>query len=392
MLQHGLGETKDGRLASVSMATRPIAGNADNNGKVTVVADVNQLGLTATALEALTVVLQYSEEAVIGEGLDGTVASWNQGAERLYGYPAAEVIGRPIAILIPSDRSNELAGLMDRIARGEHFERLETTRVRKDGTKIDVSVSLVPIKDAAGKFIGVATIAHDIGDRKRAERFREEYVSLIAHDLRSPLTFMMGSAYLLGRKLSKRELTEEREMAQQILAGGKRLEAMIRDLVASARLEAGQMEMLKERTDLLALIDDLRKRVGSDVEVARIRVKAPERVPPMLADREQVERVIVNLLTNALKYSAPGTPVVVDVGLGDAEAIISVTDQGAGILAEDIPKLFDRFYRAKAGRKADGLGLGLYITRLVVEAHGGRIWVESTVGEGSTFRFTLPLA
>ncbi|MHB1416804.1 MAG: sensor histidine kinase, partial [Chloroflexota bacterium] len=134
------------------------------------------------------------------------------------------------------------------------------------------------------------------------------------------------------------------------------------------------------------------RRIGSREDQARLRVEAPQPVPPVLADPERVERVVVNLVTNALKYSTPGKPVVVRVQPSDGEAMVSVIDEGPGISSEELPHLFQRYRRAAAGNKAGGLGLGLYIARLIVEAHGGRIWVESEVGKGSTFSFTLPLA
>ena len=232
----------------------------------------------------------------------------------------------------------------------------------------------------------------DITARKQAQQFREEYLSLIAHDLRNPLTVMMGMADWLRRRLAEQALARETATAEEIVTSGRRMESMIRDLVASARLEAGEMRMIKEPTDLLRLIDDLCKRIGTAEDLARIQVEAPDWVPPVLADPEQIERAIVNLVTNALKYSALETPVVVHVVQRGAEVVTSVTDKGVGIAPEDIPHLFERSYRAKTGKRTEGLGLGLYITRLIVEAHGGRVWVESEVGKGSTFYFTLPVA
>ena len=234
--------------------------------------------------------------------------------------------------------------------------------------------------------------AEDVTERKQAEQFREEYLSLIAHDLRSPLTVIIGTADLLRRRLAEQASASEGATAERILTSGRRMESMIRDLAASARLEQGQLKILDEPIDLLRLIDDLSKRVGTAEDQARLRVESPDWVPPALADAAQVERAITNILTNALKYSPVDTPVVVRVGRREGQAMISVTDQGVGILPEDLPQIFQRHFRAKTAGKQEGLGLGLYITRLIVEAHGGKVWVESEVGRGSIFYVTLPLA
>jgi signal transduction histidine kinase len=167
---------------------------------------------------------------------------------------------------------------------------------------------------------------------------------------------------------------------------------MIQDLVESSRLEAGKLEMRREPTDLLHLLTDIAERVGKPEDQARLRLETPDPLPPVLADPGRIERAIVNLVGNALKYSAVDKPVVIRAMAGEGGVTVAVVDQGVGIPAGDIPRLFERYYRAESGKKVEGLGLGLYISRLIVEAHGGRIWAESKVGQGSTFSFTLPLA
>lgn len=232
----------------------------------------------------------------------------------------------------------------------------------------------------------------DITERKLAERFREEYLSLIAHDMRSPLTVMIGNSDLLRRRLTKKEMAGDAEVAGRILASGLRMESMIRDLVASARLEAGQMKLRPEPTDLSRLINSIREQLSTSEDPERIQVTSSDSGSPVLADAGQIERVVVNLITNAQKYSPPASSIVVRVGQKDQEATVSVTDRGVGISPDELSHLFERYYRARTAGKREGLGLGLYIARLIVEAHGGHIWAESKLGEGSTFSFTLPLA
>ena len=167
---------------------------------------------------------------------------------------------------------------------------------------------------------------------------------------------------------------------------------MIQDLVDATRWESGQLELKREAIILPGYFNDLLHRLSLSMETTRIRVKMPADLPPVCADYARLERILVNLLSNALKYSDPGTPVQVNARAQDGAVVIAITDQGRGIPPEVIPHLFERFYRAPEERKGEGIGLGLFITKVLVEAHGGRIWVESEVGKGSSFYFTLPVA
>lgn len=231
----------------------------------------------------------------------------------------------------------------------------------------------------------------EIAERKRAEQFREEYVSLISHDLRNPLTVLKGHGDLLYRLLSRQGLDREASSAEAIGKSARRMQAMIQDLVESVRLESGRLELRREPVELRYLLADIAEGVGSTEDRARLRVECPEGIPAVPMDSERMERAIVNLVTNALKYSPPDSPVLVRVERREDEVAISVTDQGVGIPPEELPHLFERFYRAKTAGTAEGLGLGLYIARLIVEAHGGRVGAQSEVGKGSSFSLTLPL-
>ncbi len=311
----------------------------------------------------------------------------------LLGYSPEELLGRtPFDLMPPDEAARVEAAYWPCLAERQPFRLLDNANRHRDGHLVVLETSGVPIYDAQGRFRGFRGIDRDVTERKEAERMREEYLSLISHDLRAPLAVIMGQADWLRRLLAQRGLEREAGSAESILRGARRMNAMIQDLVESARLESGRMEMRKEPTDLLALVSEVAERVGSLEERKRLQVEVSEWVPPVSADPERIERVLVNLITNALKYSTPGTPVIIRVGRLEGEAVVSVTDQGPGIAPEDLRHLFERFFRAETAKPAQGLGLGLYITRLIVEAHGGRIWAESQVGKGSTFSFSLPLA
>lgn len=216
-------------------------------------------------------------------------------------------------------------------------------------------------------------------------------LSLISHDLREPLTVMIGHAHWLQRILDQKGDLSEARSADTILQCGMRLNAMIQDLVESARMEGGQLVLQKQRADLVSVIVALSERAVTAEQRPRLRLELPSGPLLLEIDPVRLERAILNLISNALKYSPSPLPVIVSVVADDHEATISVIDRGPGIASEDLAHLFERFYRAQAIRRADGLGLGLYIARLITEAHGGRIWVESEVGKGSTFSIALPL-
>ncbi len=227
----------------------------------------------------------------------------------------------------------------------------------------------------------------------RLQEQREDLVRMVSHDLRAPLTSVQGQAQLL-LKLLERSGQNGRlsQSAEAILTSARRMNSMIQDLVDVARRESGQLEIKRTPTALASTVLDLTRRMAGVLDTDRIRVEIPREMPSVWADPDRLDRILTNLLTNALKYSLPGTQVQLSARRENGEVVVSISDQGPGIPAEEIPRLFQRFYRGSHSRTAEGLGLGLYITRMLVEAHGGRIWVESTPGKGSTFSFTLPIA
>jgi signal transduction histidine kinase len=227
--------------------------------------------------------------------------------------------------------------------------------------------------------------------RARQVRESEEYTRVISHDLRLPLTIILGQAQLIQRSAEKADLVAR--SAQAIVVSARRMNAMIDDLVDSARLESGQLRLNSRPLDLGRAIHDLTERMTGLSGMERYEVRVEADLPRVRADPDRLERILSNLIGNALKYSTPGTPIVLSATSGPGEAIVSVADRGSGIASADLPRLFERYFRAPGGiEHREGLGLGLYITRALVEAHGGRIWVESEVGAGSTFTFTLPFA
>ncbi|MDP3759281.1 MAG: HAMP domain-containing sensor histidine kinase [Ramlibacter sp.] len=233
-------------------------------------------------------------------------------------------------------------------------------------------------------------VAIDVTDRKQHEEFRDQYVGLISHDLRTPLLTINLSAATLKLQMERGDLAKAAEPLEAIRHSTKRMSEMIEDLLETTRLESGQLQLHKSPVDLEALANTVARELGA-TQSHRIRCEA-KGPAVVVADAGRVERVLENLVSNAIRYSPAGGQVTIGVAAAATETIVTVTDQGAGIPADVVPKLFQRFYRAGPGDASNGLGLGLYNSRLIVEHHGGRIWVKSAPGTGSTFGFSLPAA
>ncbi len=263
-----------------------------------------------------------------------------------------------------------------------------------DGRALWVAVSSAPIRMSQGELLGAVLDFADVTVMHELQEERENLLHTVSHDLRTPLTVILTQAQLLDRLMEARVRDErERRSIEAIIAGARRMNAMIQDLVDSARLESGQLRLERVPIELGAFLSDLKVRLAGVMEMDRVRVETPAGMPPVLADPNRLERIFTNLLSNALKYSDPGTEVTVRLQQRDGKVVASVSDRGRGIAPDEMELLFQPFLRTRrALERREGLGLGLYITKRLVEAHGGEIWVESELGKGSTFSFTLPVA
>lgn len=271
-------------------------------------------------------------------------------------------------------------------------EPFEKEYFRKDGTRVPILLGAAVLDRQPLKWV---CFVQDISERKAAEQAREDFLRAISHDLAQPVTVISGQAQLLKR-VGRHGGTDGHLAAglEVIKSNADRLSRMLADLAESLRLESGQLARHRQATDIPALLDRIVERSIEVKARKRVVVEPAETVPQVFADPGQVERVVVNLIGNAVKYSEADSPIEVSVRHDAGEVIVSVSDRGVGIPPEELPTVFERYVRLKsaAGKKTGGLGLGLYIARLIVEAHGGRIWAESEPGKGSSFSFTLPVA
>jgi PAS domain S-box-containing protein len=377
----------------------------------------------------LAAIVESSDDAIAGTTTDGTILSWNAGAERLYGYSAEEMIGQRIAVLTPEARMHELRTVARRVNAGESVKEHQSRGRRKDGTEVDISLTVSPIFDSLRRVTGVAVISRDITERKRQEsqlqallakervaraeaeaaqqalaeqnerlreldRLKDEFISLVSHELRTPLTSIRGYLELLLDGGAGELTGDQRRFLAVVDRNSKRLMHLVGDLLFLAQVEAGKLalelseialdEVVAESVEAAKLIADEK---GIELRVSL------EHVPSMVGDRSRLAQVLDNLVSNALKFTAQGGSVDVRVSVEGKDAVIEVADTGMGIAPAEQEHLFDRFFRSSEAteRAIPGTGLGLTIVKAIVERHEGRIEVESVEGEGTTMRVRLPV-
>jgi signal transduction histidine kinase len=256
-----------------------------------------------------------------------------------------------------------------------------------------IATSSAPIYSPDGHVLGAVSSYTDITNLHALQEQREVLLHSVSHDLRIPLTIVNGHAQLLVTLREEADVDGAMQQSiEAILRGTHQMNVMIADLVDAARQESRQLRLRLAPVDLNAFLCDLLEHSKAVLDVQRIVLDLPADLPAVKADTDRLERVFLNLLSNALKYSSPDTPVQVTARPSGEEIMVSVSDIGPGIASEDLPHLFERFYRGKGEHKTEGLGLGLFITKMLVDAHDGQIRAKSMPGQGSKFEFTLPVA
>jgi PAS domain S-box-containing protein len=335
---------------------------------------------------------------VLLHGPSGERVETNGEAQRLAGSRLDELGNFTGLLLWPDARPLAAEALPGaRALRGERIEWVELLlRNATTGALAPIALSAGPIRDADGGVVGAVLSFQDITPVRELERLRAEWSSIVAHDLRQPLHMIAVQTSLMLRGLDVQAPDDVRRAIAQIRDSVGRLNRMIGDLMDLSRLEARRLELARVRLDVPSVVHAAVERFAFDTAGRSLEVRVHGAPPPAEIDPDRIAQVMDNLLTNAIKYGRPETVVVVDVEGGEGEVSVAVSNQGSGISRDDLPRLFHRFERTenvKQGRKAGvgGVGLGLYITRGLVEAHGGRITVQSTPGGTTTFRFTLPV-
>ncbi len=350
----------------------------------------------------LAAIVESSDDAILSKTLDGTIQTWNSGAERLFGYSANEAVGRHITLIIPRDRYDEESEIISRIGAGERVEHFETIRVAKDGTQIDISLTVSPIRDASGRIVGASKVARDISDRKHTESLlreaavrKDEFIALLAHELRNPLAPLRNGLRLMrvaGGDAAAGAYA--REMMERQLAHMVRL---VDDLLDASRINRGKLHLDRSIIALADVIDSAIETAQPliDAGAHSLTVSLPAEPVLLNADLMRLAQIFGNLPTNSAKNTETGGSIYLDAIVAGDDVIVTVRDSGVGIPAEAMPRIFEMFSQIdrKLGRGSGGLGIGLALVKGLVEMHDGTVRVASEgQGKGSTFTVVLPTA
>jgi PAS domain S-box-containing protein len=336
-------------------------------------------------------------DGIVVYSLEGRILRTNLAAERLLGVAGGRsgesVLQRWSRLRVETPHGKSFAVEENPIVKalqGETVPGVPASVVTLEGKRLWISVGAAPMRGADGRLEGAVASFTDIGAIQELQAQRDDLLRAVSHDLRNPLQIVLLQAERLQRLLKDTDLPKEKTSADRIVHAAKQMGIMIRDLVEAARMESGTLVLAVQEVDIGAFLPRLLAQSAGALDTGRVRLEVPPALPRAAADPARLERILVNLIGNALKYSPGGGEVRVTAAAQGGELVLSVTDRGPGIDPEDAPRLFDRFYRGQRTQGAEGLGLGLYIVQMLVQAHRGRVWVDSRPGEGATFRFTLP--
>ena len=363
----------------------------------------------------LAAIVESSDDSIISKTLDGVISTWNRGAERMFGYAPEEVIGKPVTMLIPPKHINEEQAILQKLRRGERIDHYETVRMRKDGTLLDVSLTVSPIKDLNGKIVGASKIARDITQRKRVEEAlrqeiaireraeaalreadhrKDEFLATLAHELRNPLAPIRQAAMLF--KAPTATEAQKRWSSDVINRQVQHMALLLEDLLDISRITRGTLELRTEMVELAevvhAAIEAARPAIDNKRHVFSIELP-PEPVQ-FVADPLRLAQVLTNLLTNAAKYTDLGGQLRLRASCSHETITISVVDTGIGLSSDAIRNVFRMFSQVASSldHSEGGLGIGLALSKGLVELHGGQIEARSAgIGQGSEFIVRLPL-
>ncbi len=399
---------KDGSESPIDCRVAPIrSADGEIHGSILVFHDVRErrerereLSRGRAAEARLAALVQSSDDAIVSKSLEGIIETWNHGAEKVFGYTAEEAVAQPITMLFPPERIEEEQEIIQRIRDGERIDTFDSVRIRKDGARIAVSLTISPIIDAAGRVIGASKIARDISERERheqalleADRRRNEFLAILAHELRNPLAPISTGLEVLKRTTDQARHAAIRDMMKRQT---DQLVSLVDDLMDVSRITQGKLEVRKQRVDLSEVIKTAAE--TSEPAIARARhtlvVKGPSQPMEIDADPVRLAQAISNLLHNAAKFTPEGGRIELTAGESGGEAQICVKDNGIGIAEEVHESIFEMFSQGHPPLEDGqaGLGIGLTLVKKLVDMHGGRISVESKgLGQGAEFRIRLPL-
>jgi PAS domain S-box-containing protein len=332
---------------------------------------------------------EEAPNAYFSIGVDGIIQRVNTRAAELLGYRLEELIGKPVSDLYADTPNGKAraAAVFKKFLAGKETRDEELEMRRADGSSVWVSLTVKPILDNGGKVIASRSAVTDITQRKRVESIKDEFIGLVSHELKTPLTVVTGA---VKTAMDERVSPEERhELLEDAAWGAESLDNILNNLLELSRYQADRLRLDKELVSIKAIADKATRAARNQHPRHVFSVDIPRGLRPLHVDPVRLERILTNLIDNAAKYSPEGSEVRIFARRENDETVIGVSDQGVGISPEDRKNLFEPFRRLGIETKTKGIGLGLVVCKRLVEAHGGRIWLESKPGTATTFFFTL---
>jgi PAS domain S-box-containing protein len=368
--------------------------------------DITERKRAEQATRLLAAIVESSHDAIVSKSLNGVITSWNKGAERLFGYAAEEAVGQNITLIIPPERLDEERTILEQLTRGERVDHFETVRMRKDGSLLDVSLTISPMKDASGRVVGASKLARDITERKRAEEALHqaqtdlahasrlttmgEFTASLAHEVKQPIAAAVTNANTCVRWITRDEpdLKEAREAAWRIVKDAQRASEIINRVHLLFKKGTPQRELVdvnEVAREMIVLLGDEASRHSISV-----RTELAEDLPHVIGDRVQLQQVLMNLMVNGVDamhdVDAPRELIIKSQPAENNELVLSVSDTGVGLPRQQADQIFNAFFTTKT----HGTGMGLRISRSIIESHGGRLWAADNSPRGARFCFTLP--
>ena len=426
LANHTVLRSRDGRELPIADSGAPIRDPSGRIwGVVLVFRDCTKDRQVHRLQSYLAAIVQNSDDAIISKNLDGIVTAWNRGAEHVFGYKPEEAIGQSITFFIPPDRQHEEPGILEKIKHGQKVDHYQTVRLRKDGSPVDVAITISPIRDEQGKVIGASKIVRDISREKADElalrkakeeleqrvsertreltqanerlkevdRLKSEFLATMSHELRTPLNSIIGFTEIIKGGRTGRVNEKQAQYLEMAYASAKHLLNLINDLLDLSRIEAGREEVFIESFELLSVAREAVQTVEPIAQRKNLTLEMNVNAPgPIYSDRKKLYQILLNLLSNAVKFTEHGR-VRLEAQAVDNQLTVTVADTGVGMTPEQLTSLFEAFRRgeASARRVYEGTGLGLYLCKKLVMLLGGEIHAQSESGKGSRLSFTIPI-
>jgi PAS domain S-box-containing protein len=392
---------KDGKIIRVEASVNLL--HDEQPGFFCFIRDITERNLAEEKVRQLATIVQSSEDAIIGQNLDGIITSWNKGAENIYGFSESEMVGKSISLLYPPGNEQELSMILNKVKSGENIKHFETVRIKKDGQPIQMSLTVSPIFNAGGKIVSASIIGHDITVRKKSEldlikakdqaesanKLKDGFIANISHEIRTPLNGILGMTSLIKEMFQNNIKKEDEEIFEGIDFSSKRIIRTIDMILNYSRLHIGEYNIKPDKISLSKICANLVKEFNTSAKNKSLELSFQNNCGDavIFADEYSITMAISNLIDNAIKFTNAGyVRLILDKGIND-EIILEIKDSGVGIDKNYLNNIFEPYRQEQMGygRAYEGIGLGLAIVKKVISLNNAVITVESKKGDGTAF-------